>query len=505
MSLKICSYVLLFVLFVFGILPLFSLLATSVLSEQGLSLSGYKILLGDATFWHHAFNALILALFVAFSATLVGFMLALLLGKSRVPFRMLWLFLLFIPLLLPPYITAYGWYLLVGRTELLFGFWGSAWVLFSVYMPVSLLISLVFLRQINPRLEEAALLVASWPRVLLSISFALMRPALRLSFMLIFILSISELSVPQFLHYDTFITQSFIHFSAFYDFKTAIIYALPQLLLVFLVLWLVSSLSRNFSYAQSRHQSLYIPLGRYKMALLFLLLSLTTLITLLPLSALFFKSTLPLFMRVLSENSGVILRSLTLSGCAALLLTLFGFFAAFTIVFRTFNLYTLLKQSIFFIFILSSTLIGIALIRFFNQDATLFIYHSIAMLLIAYTLKYLLLSTQIMALNLQQIPLYLIQAAELVGASWIRRVSSILLPLSKKGLYTSLIIGYIFTLRESTLPMLLAPPGETTLSVTILTRMANGSEAYIASLCLIMLMLLFVPLLAFKNSLKSML
>ena len=56
------------------------------------------------------------------------------------------------------------------------------------------------------------------------------------------------------------------------------------------------------------------------------------------------------------------------------------------------------------------------------------------------------------------------------------------------------VVGFIFTLRESSITMLVAPAGASTLSSSILTQMANGKEATIASLCLLAILLVIVPL-----------
>jgi iron(III) transport system permease protein len=56
------------------------------------------------------------------------------------------------------------------------------------------------------------------------------------------------------------------------------------------------------------------------------------------------------------------------------------------------------------------------------------------------------------------------------------------------------LVGFIFTLRESSITQLVYPAGYETLPVYILTQMANGKTEIIASLCVILTLMMIVPL-----------
>jgi len=55
-------------------------------------------------------------------------------------------------------------------------------------------------------------------------------------------------------------------------------------------------------------------------------------------------------------------------------------------------------------------------------------------------------------------------------------------------------IGLIFSLRETTITMLVYPPGYETLPVYTMTQMANGDPKLIAALCLFMIAMVLLPL-----------
>ena len=508
MSEKHLSYGVITLITFLGLGAIIYMVGATFFDANGLTFSGYIRLMEDGMFWKHTINSLVLAISVAFSATLSGLFLALLLTKTHLYMRYLFIIALLIPLLIPPYILAYGWYALLGREGLLggllFGFWGSAFVLFSVYLPIPLFISALFLRYVDPKLEEAGLLVCNGWCVLRGITIPLLAPSLGLSFLLVFILSISELSVAQFLHYDTFVLESFIQFSAFYDFKTATVYAMPLVIMVFAVLWGMQKVLTKTLYSVSYHKKmLMMPLGILKIPLFLVILLLVALIVGLPLGGLILQSSLSSFSHALSESFPVIKATLFYGTLGATVLTIFGFLSAYIIVYCTSYLGSLFEKAILLMFMLSSTVIGIGLILFWNHQETNFIYTTAMIILIGYLVKYLLLTTEISVLNLRQIPASFIESAQLSGASWYERLWYIIFPLAKESLLLAWGVGFIFVLRESTITMLVAPPGESTLSVYILTQMANGAPAHIASLCLLMLILVLLPLTLLMYSMKK--
>ena len=86
------------------------------------------------------------------------------------------------------------------------------------------------------------------------------------------------------------------------------------------------------------------------------------------------------------------------------------------------------------------------------------------------------------------------EAAQIVGARWLRRAALIVVPLAKRGLFAGWLVGYIFCLRDTGISMMVYPPGHDTFPVRIFTLMANGSADFIAALCVIMIVATLLPL-----------
>ena len=495
MSRQTVSLLIIAILSLIGLFPILSMLASTFFNEAGFSLSGYIKLLHNNSLWSSFQNSLLLALNVAFFSTLFGTFLGLLLSKTTLYGKILWFGLLLIPLLIPPYILAYGWYTLLGREgvlgELLFGFWGTSFILFCIYLPIPVLILSLFARQINPRLEEAALLAGSWQSVLKYTTLPLLRPAIMLSFLLVFILSIGESSVANFLRYDIFPMESFIQFSAFYDFKTATIYTMPLILIVLMILLLESSFPNT---PTLKHNNKPLLLKVSQLPLIATIMIYLTLVTILPLFSLVAHTTLQHFTDTITSTLPILQRSLFYAFLGASLLLFFGFSSAYIISYKSTKIWKFLDILILFFFVLSSIVIGIAMILYFNTPFTNIIYASPLIILFGYLIKYLLLSSKIIQSKLSQIPKNLIETAQLSGASWFQILYTVLIPLSKDALIIAWLVGFIFSLRESTITMLVAPAGSSTLPTYILTQMANGKTATIAALCLIMILSLLIPL-----------
>ena len=72
-------------------------------------------------------------------------------------------------------------------------------------------------------------------------------------------------------------------------------------------------------------------------------------------------------------------------------------------------------------------------------------------------------------------------------------MATILLPLLRPSAVAVWILAFILCLRDTSLALLLSPPGQDTLTARTLTLMANGSQELIAALCLFAMALAVIP------------
>ncbi|MCK5852879.1 iron ABC transporter permease [bacterium] len=500
---------------VIGILPILFMLAKSVNVDGRFSLFFYKNFMNSRREWTLIGNSFTLSFLTALFTTIIGLPLGILFAKTNLPLKKLFTIIFTIPLLIPPYITAISWFDLLGREGLLskflnpataeitskwlFGLPGCVLILFSTFLPIVILLTITFLKTINPRLEEAGKLVSGWPGVLKSITIPLIMPGLLLASILVFLLTLGEFGVPTFLRYDVFPVESFTQFAAFYNFGAATAAAAPLVIITLIVLVIERIFLREKTYqlhpAVGGDKSSKINLGIYRKWLFIIVTLLCFCSIILPFLVLLFHSfSAGVYKEALSRAGDSLFRSVAYAAIGASALAVLGFFLGYLIHSKTFRFWRAVDSLTIFLFALSGTIIGIGLINLWNRPATNFIYATPVIIIFGYLAQYTALTSRITVSTLAQIPSSMEEAAQVSGAKWMRRITLITAPMVKRGLIAGWLVGYIFCLRDMGVTMLVYPPGHDTFPVRIFTLMANGSTELIAALCVIMIIATLLPL-----------
>lgn len=508
MERRVTLLLVVFALVVVGLLPLAAMLGKSIFVEGRFTLAIYeKLFANPRQYWTPIGHSLTLATLTAACVTLLGVPLGLLLGKTDLPLRRSLAVLLSIPLLLPPYIIAVCWFNLLASdgllarvfpagtaeplSDALFGLAGCLWVLVSAFLPVVMILTMVYLHAVSPRLEEAGRLVTRWPAILRYVTLPLMLPGILFGAILAFLLALGEVGVPMFLRYPVFPVETLTQFSAFYDFGAAAAAATPLLAVTLLVLALERRYLREQTYrlrpTTPRRQMLLVPLGRWRVPALLGAGLLATAIVVFPLVALVVSSLSPsAYREAWSKASDSLGRSLGFAGVGAALLTLIGFFCGYLIHHRALRLWRAVDTLTLLLFTLPGTVIGVGLIALWNRPGTAFVYASAAMVILAYLAQYIALTSRITLATLVNIPRSLEEAAQMTGAPWLARIWHVVVPAARPGIIAAWLIGFIFCLRDLGASMLVYPAGQDTLPVRIFTLMANGAPSLVSALCVIL-------------------
>jgi iron(III) transport system permease protein len=316
--------------------------------------------------------------------------------------------------------------------------------------------------------------------------------------MLVFLLTFGEFGVPNFLRYDVFPVESFTQFSAFYNFKAATAAAVPLAAVTLMLLLAESSFLRERTYQvrpspEARHLPL-LELGAYRKWLFVLVATLGFVIVIVPIIVLAVQSSgTGAYVEALARAGDSLLRSVIYAFIGATLLTVLGFFTGYIIQTKALKWWRSIDSMTIFLFALPSTVIGIGLISLWNTPWTNFIYGSPLIIILGYLAKYTALASRISVTQLAQLPPSMEEAARVAGAGWYRRMTFIVAPLARRGLFAAWIVGYIFSLRDTGITMLVYPAGHDTLPVRIFTLMANGRPELIAALCMLMIAATLLP------------
>ena len=499
-----------------GLLPLAVMAAKSLQVDGQWSLALYRDLLRSERAPALAANCLRLAGWTTMLATVLGVPLGVLLGRTDLPFRKTFAGLLTIPLLLPPYITAVAWFDVLGRRGLLsrifgealsewtslqlFGLPGCTLVLTSAFCPLIVLLTMAWLEQVNPRLEEAGRLVAPWPTTLRVVTLPLVWPGIALAASLVFLLSLGEFGVPIFLRFDVFPVETFTQFSAFFNYGAATAAALPLLVAALLLLVLEWNLLKNapkalrFGSSEPRRK---VPLGRYRGPAAIATGTLVILMIGVPYAGLAATAgSGQAYREALARAGDSLVRSVLYAATGASILTVIGFFAGYLVHTRSMPTWRAVDALMLFLFAVPPTVLGIGLVLLWNQPWSGLIYGTPAILFLGYTAQYTALTSRATVATLSQIPHSMEDAAQVCGAGWPRRLLLIIAPLASRGLLAGWLVAYVFCLHDVGISMIVYPPGHDTLPVRTFTLMANGAPELIAALCMLMISAALLPLVA---------
>jgi len=488
------------------------MLISSLRVDGHFSLRNFEDVFGSIRIWTLFGNSIALASLATIVAGGLGVFLGMLLGKTDLPVRTGLVVLFSLPLLLPPYVLAIGWFEILGRGGLLaqlvnpswaeissrwlFGMPGAVLVLGTAFMPAVLLLTLTYLAGVDPSLEEAARLSSGWPVVLNRITVPLITPGILLSLVLVFLLSMGELGAPSFLRVSVFPVASFTQSAAFYNFGAATAAAVPLIGVVLLGLFISERMLHNKAYSfrwSVQQNPNRVKLAKTTSVVLLAVIALAVLLVGMPLVGVLWRGASSAALADAIERAGAsAARSLVYATISATMLCLIGFLLAY-IVHRRLAASFWLDALTLFLFTLPGGIIGIGLIGLWNRPSTNWMYASAAVLIVGFIAQYTALGMRILLAGLSQLPMSLEEAAEVAGASWFRRVFAILVPLLRPSVLAAWGVTFIFCTRDLSLPLLLAPPGGDTLTARTMTLMANGSSELVAALSLLSIALAVTP------------
>jgi iron(III) transport system permease protein len=144
------------------------------------------------------------------------------------------------------------------------------------------------------------------------------------------------------------------------------------------------------------------------------------------------------------------------------------------------------------LFAVPATIVGISLIKFWNQPIfSGIIYNTFVMFIISYLARFLILTERVFVSTLKQIPIAYEEMAQLDGASRLTIFAKIIFPNIRSAIATAWIIGFIFCFGELATTIIVYPAGGATLPIRLYTIMANSPESIVHA----MSMFIIVPIL----------
>jgi iron(III) transport system permease protein len=455
-------------------------------------------------------NTTLLGAGTALLATGIGAPLGL--ALARVPFtrKTLLRVALAAPVLLPPYIMALSWTYLGGTRGFVATLVGSdviaEWtyslpaaiaVLSLVFYPLSMLAAEVAIRRIDGRLEEAASLVAPPHLALRRITLPLAAPGVLAGALVIFVLAVSEFSVPGLLRVRVYTTEVFTAFAALYDFGRAVLLAIPLLVLCLVIATIAVTIvgERHVSTNRGLDTGAAVladwrrPAGAAALATLALALAL-------PLLVLVREALGAESLRGIVEGSGrAIANSLLFACIGATAVVGVAVWLGYARARARARVGQLADVLFVFAFAVPSTIVGVGLIGLWNRPGLLgAVYGSDAMFVLAYLARFVPVAALAIAAVTRYVPVSHEEAAAVSGAGWLRTMTHIVLPQVRLGILIAWVIAFVLAFGELGVSILVAPPGEATLPIRIYTLIANAPPSHVAILALLQTAVVLTPL-----------
>lgn len=523
------------VLLILVIYPLLFLLWGSISSKTGLTLDNFTTAFSTRGYYMALVNSVLLGGGSAVVAVLVGTPMAWAVSRTNMPGKGIVRALVYVSYMTPPFLTAIAYVSLLSPNAGLinrfvasmvgtdtgpfniFSLWGMIFVTSTHVFPFVFMLTSSALESLDASLEESAqILRASRIKTALSITLPLVAPAILSGALLAFVNAIALFGSQAILGLPARIYTLPTRIYALFNYPPK--YELASALSVLLIALTVATLyfQRRFlekrSYVTMAGKGVrpqLIDIGRLRYVALALCLLVFTLSVILPYTTLLAVSlsrswgldflqnlTLANFEFVLLKyevTQRAIMNSLFLAVVAATIAIAMGILIAY-IDLRTM---TRGRKLLDYIALIPLGLPGIVLAVGLVQAwlRTPFnIYGTLGILLLAYVTRYIPLAARAANSALRQVDPSLEESARISGASWLKSLFTITIPLTRRGLFAGWLLVFVPALQELSASILLFTSATTTLAVAVYNLYETGQIEPVAALSIVNMVVISVAL-----------
>jgi iron(III) transport system permease protein len=526
------------------IFPLAPLVYQSVLdkplyeADKAFTLGNYARILSSGEFWGTLGTTLLFAGIATVLSVGIGTIVAVLLTRTDLPGREILHNLVMVPFYVSPLVLAFAWATIYGpagfltifvRTAIGFSPWelytvvGIALVAAVYYVPYTYLYSTGSLALTDPQLEDAGRIAGAGPlRTLASVTLPLLRPALAYSVILTVVSAIELLSVPLVLG-----SPVGIQVLATYLYKLGLVgaqvdyggIAAVSVMMLLAITGLVWAQTR-FTGQERRFVTvggkatrgrvlalhglrwpitlllwLYVILGVILPLIGIVLQSATAFLSPLinPLTVLTTKN----YETILNETSYVrsIWNSILISTVGGAIGILFIALLALVVYRSSFPYRSWLQYLALYPRAVPGIIVGIGFLWAFLLIPGIGpLRNTVIALTIAFIMRFIPLGFGAIGPSILRISPELDRAARVSGASWLRTIVSILVPLLKPALVSGFVLLFISFLKEYSSAIFLFARGSEVIGTTMIELWRQGNSGPVAALATIQLLITFVVL-----------
>lgn len=482
-------------------------------------------------------NSFVVSVSSVVFATLIGAPMGYFLARVKMPFKNLFLSIGILPIIMPSFIGAFSWVILLGRQGIIRLFlnqilsplgivipsiYGVAGIIFAMsltYFPFVFLLSYGAFSAANPMLEEAAIMMgARRGRILRTITLPLVIPSLGAGAILVFIRSMGNYGIPAILGGDQYVLPTLTYFrvTGFWDLNGAAAIALISVLITGGALLLQKYVISRREYEtistsrseQHLHTHWLVKIIATAYCTVVLIVAMLPNITIIIMS--FFEQWRGLFptgftfqnyARIPSLVSSEIFNSLFLSITASLLTAIIGSMVAYITERRRPKGAAILDLAVMAPFILPGIVVSVALLSAFAGDSFLPLGGTYMILLIAFVVRRTPYVFRSVVASLTQLDETLEESSMIMGANWLYTFRRVTLPLIMSGIIAGTILTFATLLQELSTTILLYSARTRTVPVRIFSAVQDGYFGQGAALSVMLLLTVFLVVYAMNRML----
>lgn len=512
--------------------PLLKISVNSFLAKDGsFTLSHYLDFISLEYYTSALFNSFKVCAIATIMATCLGVPVAYIANRYKIKGKKILDMVIILSMISPPFIGAYSWILLFGRSGVItsalnsigimvssiYGFGGIVLVFTVKFFPMMYLYVSGALNSVDASLEEAAenLGVSSLKRIL-TITLPLIMPTITAAMLMVFMAALADFGTPMLigegykvlpvLIYQQYLSETGGNASMASTLSVVIILCA----LIVLIVQKIIVNRKNYTMSMLRPPKI-VELSKVKTALTTGICFLVAFVGILPQITVFvtsfIKTSGPLFVRGFSLESyqkafmklgSAIIHTFTYSTISIIIMLVLGIAIAYLSVRKRSKINTALDLLVMFPYVIPGAVLGIALLLSFNVKP-LYLTGTPIVLIMAYVIRKLPYTVRSSSAILYQIDTSIEEASINLGVSPIKTFFKTTAILMLPGVFSGAIMSWITTINELSSSVMLYTAKTMTMSVAIYTEVLKSSYGTAAALSVMLSVVSMISVLLFTK------
>ena len=498
------------------------------LEFPGWSLDGFKQFFTSNLYMKSLKNSFIVSISVTLLSLLIGIPMGYCVARVKIPGKKLILSLGMLPIIMPSFVGAYTWVILLGNKGIIrvflnwllsplgvevpsiYGMFGMILCMTLTYYPFVFQLAYGAFASANSLLEESAMLMgAKNGRIMRTITLPLIMPSLGAAALLVFVRAIGNFGIPAVIGGSNYVLPTLIFFevNGFFNINGACAIAVVNVAITAIVLYVQKYVVSRHEYEtiSSTHKELKQHEGKGARIVATIYCGIILVVSLLPQLTIIIMSfftkwvgllpegfTFANYLRIPKYSHRELFNSFFLSITATLLCAILGSLVAYITERKKPKGAALLDLSIMAPFILPGAVVSIALLSAFSGNSAIRLTGTYTIIIISYMIRRTPYVYRSVSAQLTQLNPSLEEASTISGASWFYTFRKVSVPLIMPAIISGSIMTLTTLLQELSTTILLYSGKTRTVPIQIYGAVQDGKLGEASALSVILLVVVFI-------------